>query len=179
MTQEKSTERGTLDVGSPSTQGMQKSHAGRVLGPFDEMDRLFDRMLSPNWMHPMRWAWPGLAERRTPFTFEGKLPRVDIIDREMEVVLRIEAPGVSKDDLEVSLNDNTVTIRGKTKHDATEEKGEYYRREMSYGEFTRTVALPSEVDREKAKAKFKDGVLELILPKATTAKRSTIKIETE
>ena len=177
MAQDKSTEKGKTDVSSPSAQGIQKPHVGHVLGPFDEMDRLFDRMLSPSWMHPMRWAMPGMAERLTPF--EGKMPRVDIIDRETEVVLRVEAPGVDKDDLEVSLSDNTVTIRGKTKHEETEEKGEYYRRELSYGEFSRTVALPAEVDRDKAKAKFKDGVLELTLPKVETAKRSTIKIETE
>lgn len=179
MAQEKSTERSTMSVGSPSTQGIQKAHVGHVLGPFDEMDRLFDRMLSPNWMLPMRMGMgmPGFAERLMPF--EGKAPRVDIIDRETEVVLRVEAPGVNKDDLEVSLNDNTVTIRGTTKRDETEEKGEYCRREISYGEFSRTVALPADVDREKAKAKFKDGVLELILPKVEAAKRSTIKIETE
>ncbi len=177
MAQDKSTEKGTTNVSSPPAQGIQKAHAGRVLGPFDEMDRLFDRMLSPNWMHPMRWELPAWAERHTPF--EGKMPRVDIIDRETEVVLRVEAPGVNKDDLEVSLNENTVTIRGTTKHDETEEKGEYHRREISYGEFSRTLALPAEVDRAKAKAKFKDGVLELILPKAEIAKRSTIKIESE
>lgn len=177
MAQDKSIDKGKMDVSSPSTQGIQKAHVGHVLGPFDEMDRLFERMLSPNWMNPMRLGLPGFAERLTPF--EGKIPRVDIIDRETEVVLRVEAPGVNKDDLDVSLNDNTVTIRGKSRHDETEEKGEYYRREISYGEFSRTVALPAEIDRDKAKAKFKDGVLELSLPKVETAKRSSIKIETE
>ena len=134
-------------------------------------------MLATNWLHPMRWELPGWAERMTPF--EGKSPRVDIIDRETEVVVRAEMPGMKKEDLDVSLNDNTVTIRGTSKHEETEEKGEYCRREMSYGEFSRTLTLPAEVDRAKAKAIFKDGVLELTLPKAETAKRSSIRIETE
>ena len=175
MAQEDTREKGKMEGAAASTQGMQKPHAGRVLAPFDEMDRLFDRMLPSNWLRPMHW--PAWTEHLTPF--EGKTPRVDIIDRETEVVIRAELPGVKKDDLDVSLNENSVTIRGTTKQEEQEEKGEYYRREMSYGEFMRTVALPADVDRDKAKAKFKDGVLELTLPKVETAKRSSLKIETE
>lgn len=177
MAQENTREKGAMEGGAAPTQGVQKAHGGRVLAPFDEMDRLFDRMMPSNWLRPMRWEWPAWAEHLTPF--EGKTPRVDIIDRESELVIRAELPGVNKDDLDVSMSDNSVTIRGSTKKEETEEKGEYYRREMSYGEFSRTVALPSEVDRAKAKAKFKDGVLELTLPKAETAKRNSIRIETE
>jgi HSP20 family protein len=177
MAQENTREKVKLEGGAAPTQGMQKAHAGRVLAPFDEMDRLFDRMLPSNWLRPMRWEWPTWAEHLMPF--EGKTPHVDIIDREAEVVIRAELPGVKKDDLDVSLNDNSVTIRGTTKQEETEEKGEYHRREMSYGEFSRTVALPSEVDRAKAKALFKDGILELTLPKAEAAKRNSIRIETE
>ncbi len=177
MAQENISQKGNAEAGAASTQSMQKAHAGRVLAPFDEMDRLFERMMPSNWLRPMRWEWPTWTEHMMPF--EGKIPRVDIIDREAEVVIRAELPGVKKEDLDVSLNDNSVTIRGTTKHEETEEKGEYHRREMSYGEFSRTVALPSEVDRNKAKAKFKDGVLELTLPKVETAKRNSIRIETE
>jgi len=177
MAQEDTREKGKVEGGAASTQGMEKAHTGRVLAPFDEMDRLFDRMLPSNWLRPRHWEWPAWTEHLAPF--EGKTPRVDIIDRESELVIRAELPGVKKDDLDVSLNDNSVTIRGTTKKEETEEKGEYYRREMSYGEFSRTVALPSEVDRAKAKAVFKDGILELTLPKAETAKRNSIRIDTE
>lgn len=180
MAQENPREKGKAesDVGpTQGVQGVQRVHSGRALAPFDEMDRLFDRMLSSNWLRPARWEWPAWTEHLVPF--EGKVPHVDVIDREAEVIIRAELPGVKKDDLDVSLSDNSVTIRGKTKHEETEEKGEYYRREMSYGEFSRTVGLPSEVDRAKAKAKFKDGVLELTLPKAEAAKRNSISIETE
>ncbi len=177
MTQENTRENVKVEDSATSTQGMQKPHAGRMLAHFDEMDRLFDRMLPSNWLRPMRWEWPSWTEHLMPF--EGKTPRIDIIDRDTELVIHAELPGVKKEDLDVSLSDNSVTIRGTTKREETEEKGTYYRQEMSYGEFSRTVALPAEVNRDNAKAKFKDGVLELTLTKSTTAKRNSIHIETE
>ena len=85
--------------------------------------------------------------------------------------------GIEKDDLDISVSDNLLTIKGETKHEEKEEKGEYYRCEISRGTFSRTVALPSDVDSEGGKAKFKDGVLELTLPKIEKTKRRSIKIE--
>ena len=79
--------------------------------------------------------------------------------------------------MDVSLTENTLTIKGTTKHEEQEEHGDYFRREMSRGTFSRTVALPAEVDDGKAKASFKDGVLQLNLPKAETSKRRSIKVE--
>jgi len=72
---------------------------------------------------------------------------------------------------------NTVTIKGSTSHEEKEEKGDYYRSEMSRGSYSRTLALPSDVEADKAKAKFKDGVLELTLPKLKKAKRRSVKVE--
>ena len=145
----------------------------RALSPFEEMDRLFEGFFPRGWMHPFRWelpSWPHLP-------FEGKLPKVDIVERDNEVVIRAEVPGVSKDDLEVSMTDNAVTIKGSTSHEEKEEKGEYYRSEMSRGTFSRTVALPAQVDGAKAKASFKDGILELVAPKVEKAKRRSVKVE--
>jgi HSP20 family protein len=109
--------------------------------------------------------------------FEGRTLVVDVIDRDDEVVVRAEAPGVEKKDLEVSLTENSVTIQGKTSHEEREEKGNYFRCEISRGAFSRTVALPAEVEVEKAKATFKDGLLELIMPKVEKSKRRTIKLD--
>jgi HSP20 family protein len=105
------------------------------------------------------------------------MPKVDVIDRDEEVVVRAEVPGVEKDDLEVSVSDNTVTIKGETKHEQKEEKGNYFRSEISRGSFTRTVTLPGVVDTDKAKASFKDGVLELTMPKGEKARRRTVKVD--
>jgi HSP20 family protein len=93
------------------------------------------------------------------------------------VVVRAEVPGVEKDDLDISVSDNTVTIKGETRREEKEEKGDYYRSEISRGTFTRTVMLPGVVATDKAKAKFKDGVLELKLPKVEKTKRRTVKID--
>jgi HSP20 family protein len=146
--------------------------------PFEEMDRMFDRLLEgfgPRWLRPFRGEWPwGLeAEGR----LEHRLPRVDVIDREEAVVVRAELPGVDKKDLDVSMTENTVTIRATTHHEEKEETGDYHRSEILRGEFLRTIPLPVAVDGEKAKAAFKDGLLEVTLPKAEVAKRRAITVE--
>lgn len=105
------------------------------------------------------------------------MPRVDIIDRDEEIVVRAEIPGVDKKDLDVSLTDNTVTIKGSTHQEQKEEQGNYFRSEMARGSFARSVTLPGNVDGAGAKASFKDGVLELSLPKTENSKRRSIKVE--
>jgi HSP20 family protein len=82
-----------------------------------------------------------------------------------------------KDDLEVSLSDNRLTIKGSTKHEeTTDEEGGYTHRELSRGSFSRTVTLPCGVDGEKARAEFKDGVLEMTLPKQKPSKQRRIRV---
>ncbi len=155
---------------------IQPFRGGRELSPYEDMERWFDDFFSRRWMHPFRHGWLDWPEMEIP-AFKMRSPKVDLIDREDEIVIRAELPGVNKDDLDVSMTENNVTIRAVTKHEAKEEKGQYYRREMSRGEFQRTLALPGNVDTDKAKATFKDGIMELKLPKIETAKRKTIKVE--
>lgn len=154
-------------------QEIQKAPA-RALSPFEEMDRMFDQYFRRGWMRPWRFEWPGFPEMALP---EMKVPKVDVIDRENEVVVKAEIPGVEKKDLDISVGEDTVTIKGATRHEEKEEKGDYYRCEISRGAFSRTVALPATVDGGKAKASFKDGVLELTLPKVEKAKRHAVKVE--
>lgn len=158
-----------------SKQELQKAEPKRALSPFEEMDRLFEDYFSRGWMRPFRWEWPSLGEMAKPF--EGKMPKVDVIERDDEVVVKAELPGVDKKDLDVSVTENSVTIKGSTSHEEKEEKGDYYRCEISRGAYARTVALPSYVDADKAKASFKDGVLELKLPKVEKSKRRSIEIK--
>lgn len=158
---------------------IEVSRPTRALSPFEEMDRMFDRWFENffplGWMRPFRMERPSWGELAAPF--EGRMPKVDVIDRDDEVVVRAEVPGIEKDELDVSVSDNAVTIKGETKREAKEEKGNYYRCEISRGAFTRTIALPDYVDTDGAKAKFKDGMLELTLPKVEKAKRRSIKID--
>lgn len=158
-----------------SKQELQKAEPKRALSPFEEMDRMFEDYFSRGWMRPFRWEWPSLGEMAKPF--EGKMPKVDVIERDDEVVVKAELPGVEKKDLDVSVTENSVTIKGTTSHEAKEEKGDYYRCEISRGAYARTVALPSYVDADKAKASFKDGVLELKLPKVEKSKRRTVEVQ--
>jgi len=81
-----------------------------------------------------------------------------------------------KEDLDISLIDDAITIKGHSEHEEKEEKGEYYRCEIARGAFSRTVGLPAAVDTGKAKASFKDGVLEILIPKVAKNNRRHIKI---
>lgn len=159
-----------------SGQGLAKPEASRSLHPLEEMDRMFENLMARSWLRPPHW-WnmPSFEDFRMPF--EGKAPRVDVIDRKKEVVVRAEVPGVDKKDLDVSMTDNSVTIKGSTKHEKEEKKDDYYRSEISRGSFCRTVVLPDNVDAGEAKAIFKDGVLELTVPKVKSSKRHSIKLD--
>ena len=156
-----------------SKKEVQKTEATHVLTPFEEMDRLFDNYFSRGWISPFQW--PTIPKTIAPF--EGKIPHVDIIDREDEIIVKAELPGVEKKDLDVSVNENSVTIKGSTRHEEKEEKGDYYRCEISRGSYARTLSLPADIDQGNAKASFKDGVLELTLPKLKTSKRRSISID--
>lgn len=152
---------------------LSQARQGQFLNPLDEFEQWFDD-IRRNWIQPFgfgrHWPEPGSV-------FGGRTPRVDVIDRESEFCVRAELPGISKEDLEVSLHDNSVTLRATTQKEEKEERGQYYRRELSRGEFQRTVRLPAPVESENAKATFKDGILELTLPKVPGFKRQTIKVE--
>lgn len=153
----------------------QQTTQARPLTPFEEMDRFMESFFPRRWMRPFRWDMPSMAELGAPFDL--KTPGVDIIERDNEVIVKAEVPGVEKKDLDVSVTDNSVTIKGCTSHEEKEEKGDYYRSEIRRGSFSRTVALPSSVDSDKAKATFNDGILELTLPKVEKAKRKSVSID--
>jgi HSP20 family protein len=152
---------------------VQRSQFARMLSPFEEMDRWFESAFPRGWMRPFqRPMWDELAQ-----PLEARIPRVDVIDRDEEIMLRAELPGVEKKDLDVSITDNTVTIKAISSTEEKEEKGDYYRCEISRGSFARTIALPSNVESDKAVASFKEGILELTLPKVEKSQRRRINVE--
>lgn len=152
---------------------MQKTGPAHALSPFEEMDRLFDAYFSRGWLHPFQWS--SLPKATAPFA--GRIPSIDLIDRENEIVVKAELPGVEKKDLDISVTQNSVTIKGSTRHEEKEEKGDYHRCEISRGSYARTMSLPADIDEEHTKATFKDGVLELIMPKLKQSKRHNIQVE--
>jgi HSP20 family protein len=103
-------------------------------------------------------------------------PPVDIYETDDALVLKAELPGVSKDDVSIEVHQNTLILRGQRKHEAEVKEEHYHRVERAYGTFQRSFVLPTTVDQDKVQATFKDGVLELHLPKSEAAKPKRIAI---
>ena len=104
-------------------------------------------------------------------------PAVDIYEHEGNIVLKAELPGVDPKDVDVRLENNTLTLCGERKIDNEVKQESYHRVERAYGAFTRGFTLPSVVDQEKIKADYKDGVLKVTLPKREEAKPKQINIQ--
>ncbi|MFQ3573315.1 MAG: Hsp20/alpha crystallin family protein [Thermodesulfovibrionales bacterium] len=109
-------------------------------------------------------------------SFEGFTPRIDVLDSEKEIKVTAELPGMDEKDIDVSLSKNTLTIKGEKKVEKEDKGKDYYRMERSYGSFCRTIALPVDVNLDKAEAKFSKGILTITLPKTETAIKETKKI---
>ena len=103
-------------------------------------------------------------------------PPVDIYETDDAVVLKAELPGVAKEDVSIEIHDNTLFLRGQRKHEAEVKEENYHRVERAYGTFQRAFVLPTVVDQEHVQATYHDGVLELRLPKAESAKARRIAI---
>ncbi len=106
-------------------------------------------------------------------------PPLDVEETENEFVIKAELPGMKKEDIKVSLSGDTLTISGEKKKEAEEKGKTYYRMERSYGKFQRTITLPAEVEMDKAKASYQNGVLTLNLPKSEVARPREIPIQVE
>ena len=103
-------------------------------------------------------------------------PAVEVADTKETVVVKAQVPGVSKEQIQVTVSEGMVTIKGEMKEEAKQEEKNYLRREFHYGAFTRTVPLPSGVQAEKATAQLKDGMLEVTIPKSAEARVKAIPI---
>ncbi|MEE4134448.1 MAG: Hsp20/alpha crystallin family protein [Desulforhopalus sp.] len=142
-----------------------------------EMDRFFHEYFPRRWWHQFHLGWPGRSGARAMEPFLGKTPSVDILDREEDFLIKAELPGVEKKDISISLANNMLTLEASMGKEEKEEKGEYYRREICSGMFRRVIDLPEPVKEEEAKATFKNGILELVVPKVAKAKRTTVKVD--
>ncbi|MBM3243040.1 Hsp20/alpha crystallin family protein [Candidatus Poribacteria bacterium] len=134
----------------------------------EEMDRLFDRTFGR--------AVPARHEGRI---VRGWMPTIDMFEREDEVVVRAEIPGMSKEEIDISTLGNTLTISGERKAEAEVKEDNYYCCERSYGRFQREITLPQGVDAEKIKASYKNGILEVTLPKKEETKPKKIEVAIE
>jgi HSP20 family protein len=131
-----------------------------------EMDRLWDSFLE------------GRPMRRAEESGEW-LPSLDVSETKNDVVIKAELPGMDPKDIDISLANGFLTIKGEKKHEKEEKEENYHLVERSYGSFTRSVRLPREVQSDKISASFKNGVLRVTLPKSEEAKKKEIKIKVE
>jgi len=111
-----------------------------------------------------------------PLTTASFIPAVDIYEDEKQVVLKIEAPGIEEKDLDVSVENNTLTVKGERKFEKEEKEENFHRIERRYGSFARAFTLPSTVDTEHIQASYNAGVLKLELKKKPEAQPKQIKV---
>lgn len=103
-------------------------------------------------------------------------PSVDIFETENEVVLTAEVPGIDEKDIEIKVEDNSLTIRGERKFEKETKEENYHRIERSYGSFFRSFTLPSYVDQDKVEAQYENGVLKIQMPKKAEVKPRKVRI---
>ncbi|MDH4302349.1 MAG: Hsp20/alpha crystallin family protein [Nitrospira sp.] len=140
--------------------------------PFRELEEVSDR-LNRMFARPATRSSNG----KETMIVADWTPSVDISETEGEYQIKAEIPDVKKEDVKVTLEDGVLTIQGERKHEKEEKGKKYHRIERSYGSFVRTFSLPDVIDNDKVKAEFKDGVLNLHLPKSEKAKPKAIEVK--
>lgn len=150
-----------------SSELMPNASAGGLMS-FDKLDDFFDDFISRRMPRLLDWNVPGLLE--------SGVPRVNMVDHDNDIEVQVAVPGIKKEELDVSINNQMITIRANKQEQQEEEKGRYFRHEIIRGEFQRTLSLPVDVDGDKAQASFHDGILKVTIPKAEQSKRKTIEI---
>jgi HSP20 family protein len=130
------------------------------------MNRLFDQTLART-----------RGEEEEGIATSTWMPSVDIYETPDQVVLKAELPGLTREDIDINVRNNTLTLRGERKFEREVKEENYLRIERAYGSFQRSFTLPATIQQDKIKAVFKDGVLEVSLPKAEEARPKQIKID--
>ncbi|MBD3244631.1 MAG: Hsp20 family protein [Candidatus Moranbacteria bacterium] len=146
----------------------KKSESRNLPGVYslrDAMNRIFDESV---------WQPFGAA-----INWNSEFPQLDIKEDKDKIKITADVPGVDMENINIEVEDDYVIISGKQEKDEVKEDENVYREERSYGEFRREFSLPTAVDSQKVKAKIKDGVLKIEMPKAEKAKAKKIKIEKE
>jgi len=132
-----------------------------VTGLQDDMNRLFSSSLS----------------RGSQGSFGEFLPSLELKEDENQFLLHLDIPGMDRKDLDISVTGSTLTIKGERKEEENKKGKGYFYSERRYGSFQRSIELPAEVDADKVMAGYKDGVLELTLPKSEKAKPKQIRVD--
>lgn len=135
--------------------------------------RAMEAFFPQGWLRTFNWDFPILS---TNGNMGGFFPKVDVVDRDSDVLVRADIPGVAKEDIEVQVTESTLIIKGASHKEKSMSKDEYYKSEIMQGRFSRTLTLPCSVISDAAKAQYKDGVLEISMPKQKAFARHTVQI---
>jgi len=150
---------------------VRKEKMQPVAAPFADIDKYFDSFFR----NPLSlMAAPVLA---APVRENVVNPSVDIYNDGDDIVIKAEVPGISREDMDISIDRNVLTISGEKKQENKIEEKDYHRIERTYGSFTRSFKLPEDVNVDEAKAEFKDGVLEIRMPRVGDNKAKKIEIK--
>jgi HSP20 family protein len=129
-----------------------------------------------NLQNQMNRLLAGLGPASDDLMSTGFVPAVDIYEDEHAITLKVEVPGIEEKDIDVLLENQTLTLRGERKFEKEEKEENFHRIERRYGSFTRSFTLPNTVDTENVKAEYANGVLSIRLPKRAEAKPRQIKV---
>jgi HSP20 family protein len=156
---------------SKSSSNEQHDYVTALKGLEHKVEDMFQRL----WKNPFNHEnMPDLFSRSSL----GDMPKLNVIDRGKEILVKAELPGIDKKDLDISIINNQLVIKAKTCHEEKEEKGDYLKQEISQNEIYRSVRMPADVDDDgKVKTSFKNGVLELTIPKQKTSHRRRIEVQ--
>ena len=135
------------------------------------MNLLMDRMIG-GWPR-----WPAIVREDVDLSAIDKTLAVDIFEQNGSMVVKAALPGVDPADIDVTINDGLLQISAETKSEENVDEGDYHRREYSYGKWSRSFRLPNDVDADKAKAAFENGMLRLTIPHSKKAKGRSVKVE--
>lgn len=155
---------------------MERWRPGRGLIPWrpfselEEVERRFENIFGRSRL-PSVW-------RRIPTVEMGWAPAIEVFEKEDKFVVKAELPGMTEEDIDISVVGDTLTIKGERKAEDEVKEEDYYCCERSYGSFSRSIAVPSNVDAKKIEASYDDGVLEVSLPKASEVKPKKIAVST-
>lgn len=107
------------------------------------------------------------------------LPSLDLSETKNDIVVKAELPGIDTKDIDISLTNDVLSIKGEKKQEKEEKEEDYHFVERSYGSFTRSIRLPRDVQSDKISASYKNGVLKITLPKSEEAKKKEVKVKLE
>ena len=140
-----------------------------------DVERMFEDWFEDFWARPVSRLWrPGFARMRS---MSIEAPALDVYEQKDDLIVKAEIPGLTKDEIDITLEANTLTIKGEKKKEEEVKDDDYYRCERTYGAFTRSIELPVTVQTDKVNASFKNGVLEIRMPKTEEAKKNVVKVK--